>query len=83
MTQHGASINVPTWNGTPRQAAEVWRLSKGRHTAICTLWSHLIGCEARVLVDGELQRSEAGRNRLIVVELALDWKERFVEKGWA
>jgi hypothetical protein len=35
------------------------------------LWTHSIGCEVRVMVDGELQRSEADRNGLIVVELAL------------
>jgi hypothetical protein len=82
VTDYGPSINVPSWDGTPKQAAEVWRLAKGRHHAVCTLWNHPIGCEARVTVNGVLQRSEAGRNALIVVELALDWKERFVEKGW-
>jgi hypothetical protein len=76
------SINVPPFDGMPKQAAEVWRLQKGNRHAICTLWTHPIGCEARVLVDGELHRSEAGRIGLLIVELALDWRERFREKGW-
>jgi hypothetical protein len=80
--EHGASINVPPFDGTPKQAAEVWRLQKGDRNAVCTLWTHPIGCEARVTVDGDLQRSEAGRNGLLVVELALDWRERFREKDW-
>lgn len=66
----------------PKSAGEVWRLRKGAHLAICELWTHPVGAEARVTVDGELQRSQAGRNGLLIVALALDWKVRFQEKGW-
>ena len=83
MSEHGASINVPPWNGEARHVTDVWRLTKGSRLAVCSLWTHPIGCEARVLVDGEMHRTEAGRNGLMVVELAIDWKARFQEKGWA
>jgi hypothetical protein len=36
----------------------------------------------RVTVDGELSRSEAKRDGLALVDLALDWKAQFQEKGW-
>lgn len=79
--QH-ATINVPEWDGVARVVSEVWRLRKGTHRAICSLLTHPIGAEARLVINGELERSHAGRSALIVVELALDWKERFQEKGW-
>lgn len=82
MSEYRPSVNVPQWTGEAREVSEVWRLRKGTRLAVCTLWTHPIGAEARVTVDGELHRSQAGRSGLVVVELALDWKERFQEKGW-
>ena len=34
------------------------------------------------MVDGELLRSEAKRDGLALVDLALEWKAQFQEKGW-
>ena len=82
MTDYKPTANVPPWDGTPREAFEVWRLSKdGRHT-VCAVWTHPIGAEARVSVDGELRRSEAKRDVMALVIAALDWKAQFQEKGW-
>ena len=82
VTEHGASINVPPWDGEPPQASEAWTLRKGKRVASCHLWTHPIGAEARVMVDGELLRSEAKRDGLALVDLALEWKTQFQEKGW-
>jgi hypothetical protein len=75
-------INVPTWNGEAKEAFEVWRLRKGQRLAVCAVWTHPIGGEARISVDGEFLRSEAKRNGLELVDLALEWKQQFQEKGW-
>ncbi len=76
-----ASINVPEWDGRAREAGEVWRLRKGSRVAVCALWTHPKGGEARITVDGEWQRGEAGRG-LALVDLALEWKQQFQVKGW-
>ena len=82
VTQYGRSINVPQWNGETGEAGEVWRLRKGRRLAVCSLWTHPMGREARVTVDGEWHRGEARRDRLALVDLAVEWRRRFQEKGW-
>ncbi len=82
MTEHGPSINVPTWNGEAKFVSDVWRLRKDRRLAVCALWTHPIGAEARVTVDGDFLRTEAKRNGLELVDLALEWKQQFQEKGW-
>ena len=83
MTDYRPTVNVPPWNGEPREAFEVWRLRKGKRLAVCNMWTHPIGGEARVTVDGEMLRTQAGRDGLALVDLALEWKQQFQEKGWA
>lgn len=34
------SFNVPTWTGSAVNIGELWRLTKGRHTAVCSLFNH-------------------------------------------
>ena len=60
----------------------MWRLRKGKRLAVCKVWTHPIGGEARVTVDGQWQRGKARRDSLALVDLALEWKRQFVEKGW-
>jgi hypothetical protein len=81
MSKH-ASINLAPWDGCPRQAGEVWTLHKYGRVAVCHLWTHPSGGEARLTVGGEWNRGEAGRNGLALVELALEWKAQCIEKGW-
>ena len=81
-TDYRPSINVPPWNGEAREAFEVWRLRKGSRLAVCTVWTHPIGGEARVTVDGEWLRGEARVYGLELVDLALAWKQQFQEKAW-
>jgi hypothetical protein len=81
MTEQGP-INIPQYYDRPREAGEVWTLRKGARVAIYHLWTHPMGGEARLTVDGEWNRGEAGRGGLALVELALAWKAQLVEKGW-
>jgi hypothetical protein len=75
-------VNLPEWDGQPKHLTDVWRLRKGDRQALCTLSTHPIGGEIRVTVDGELLRSEAGRNGTELMNLAFDWGDQFKEKGW-
>ncbi len=75
MANPNASINVPQWDGEPREAAEVWTATKGLRTARCSLWTHPTRAgEVRLTVDDDLQRSEALSGGLALVDLALTWK---------
>ena len=47
-------VNVPPWFGVAREVAECWTLRKGTRVAICHLWTHPKGGEARLTVDGNL-----------------------------
>lgn len=79
----GASINIPAFDGTPREAGEVWTLRKASRVASCHFWTHPKGGEARVTVDGEWQRSEARGRSLELLDMALEWRKQFEAKGWA
>jgi hypothetical protein len=80
--QHGAFANVPEWDGRSRAVAEVWTLRKGSHVAACSLWTHPIGGEVRLSVNGEMHRTEAKRDGRTLLDLALDWRDQFTAKGW-
>ena len=74
---------LPPWDGEPREMGEVWTLRKGSHLAVCRLRTHPYGGEACLDVDGEMHRMEAGRAWQPLIELALEWKAQFQEKGRA
>lgn len=77
-----ASINLPPWTGTPKEAAEVWQLKKGQRIARCSLWSHPLGGEVRLEVDQLWCRGETHREELALLDTALEWKRQFEGKGW-
>jgi hypothetical protein len=76
-------VNVPAFDGTARHVADVWRLTEGDRTAVCSFWTHPIGGEIRLDVDGEMSRTEAGRDGNALLDVALDWREQFEGKGWS
>jgi len=49
MSEYGASINLPEWDGRPRSVEDVWTLHKGTRVAVCTLWTHPKGGEIRLI----------------------------------
>ncbi len=57
-----ASINIPEWDGTPRECGEVWTLRKGSRVASCRLVTNPRGGEAKLTVDGDWVRGEAAPN---------------------
>jgi hypothetical protein len=75
-------FNVPMWDGQAREVALVWSLAKGQKHAEARLWTHPLGAEVRVEAGGEFVRTEAGRDPLALVELAVTWKVQFQQKGW-
>ena len=75
-------FEVPPWDGQERDVALVWRLTRDNTGAECRLWTHPIGVQIRVDVEGEFVRSEAGRDPLPLLELAAAWKAQFHEKSW-
>jgi hypothetical protein len=79
----GRHIVIPIWNGVARQVAEVWRLEKDAHSAVCSVWTHPDGGELRLTVDGKLQQAEATHHFFLLPTLALAWQERWQWiKGW-
>lgn len=68
--------------GRAKDLGEVWRLHKSAHTARCLLQGHPIGIEARVLVDDEVQRTQAFRDSKAMVDATWEWRRAFEGKGW-
>lgn len=68
--------------GQPKHLADLWTLRKDGREAACVLVGHLIGAEARVSVNGELQRSQAFKNGADAIALADEWRTAFEAKGW-
>ncbi len=75
-------IRIPEYYDRPQLTANVWRLTKGTHVAVCAFWTHPIGGEVRVNIDGELMRSEASRDGGKLFDLSEEWRTQFLEKGW-
>jgi len=75
-------LTFPEYHGSPTHIDNMWTLRKGEHSATCTLWTHPIGAEIRVTVDGEWHRSQAERDPLKLFDLSNEWRESFVGKGW-
>lgn len=57
-------------------------MTKGERVAACHLWTHPIGGEVRLTVDGDWVRGEANREAAALLDVALAWKAQFQEKGW-
>lgn len=68
--------------GYAKDLGEVWHLSKGRHHARCVLQGHPVGIEARVVVDGEVRRTEAFRDSKSMIDKTWEWRRAFEGKGW-
>ena len=76
----------PYWNGESLKLRELWIVRKTRegraHFAVCMLFSHLFGWELRLLIDGELQRSQVCCSEEEWLDTGDAWKAAMAEKGW-
>lgn len=79
MTEHWQDWQT----GRAKDLGLVWALRKGAHTARCILQGHPFGVEAVVLVDGDVQRTEAFRDTKALIDATADWRAAFEAKGWA
>ena len=51
--------------------------------AAARLWTHQLGWELRLEINGDLQRSEVFRSQDDVLTAGETWKIGMVEKGWS
>jgi hypothetical protein len=51
--------------------------------AVCELWSHQLGWELRLVIDGgELTRSQVCRSNDEILDMQEQWKAAMIGKGW-
>jgi len=81
-----ATLQREHWNGEPTRLGELFRVATTRGekqlTAVCGLWTHHLGWEVRLEVNGDLQRSEVLRSQDDVLTAGETWKAAMVAKGW-
>lgn len=78
-------LPVEDWQdkfGRAKDLGEVWALQNGARTARCLLQGHPLGIEARIIIDGEVQRTEAFRDSKAMVDTTWEWRRAFEAKGW-
>lgn len=71
------SLIPPEWRGHAVKLAELWRLTKANHVAVCTLF-HPIGWEARCDVDGDIRQTKSGRELAPLLDESDTWKAALV-----
>jgi hypothetical protein len=80
-------VQRPSWSGTAIKGGDLFTLMKRKagvsHTAVCELWSHQLGWELRLLVSGELQRSQVCRTADEWLEVRDLWRTAMLDKGWS
>ena len=82
-----ATLRREHWNGQPTNLGDLFRVSRTRGDkqlqAVCQLWTHNLGWEVRLEINGDLQRSEVFRSQDDVLIAGETWKAAMVEKGWS
>jgi hypothetical protein len=74
------------WDGTPRELAEWWTLTKGQRRATCRMFSHQFGFELRLEVSRELVashvvRTDNGADPQILTQQET-WRTGLEAEGW-
>jgi hypothetical protein len=74
------------WNGQPTHLGDLFRVRKMRGDkrleAAGRLWTHQLGWEVRLEINGDLQRSEVFRSQDEVLTAGETWNAAMIEKGW-
>ena len=76
--------NIPQreyWDGHPVDLGDAWVLRKGDKVARCSLVTHQLGFELR-LITTDLVRSQVCRSSDEVLTTHEQWKAAMIEKGW-
>lgn len=69
--------------GEAKHLGDLWSLRKKGRTALCILVGHPLGSEARVVVDGDLVRSEHFKDTKRMLDTTASWRSAFESKGWS
>ena len=73
-----ATLQREHWNGQPTHVGDLFRVGKTcgdkRLEATCELWTHQLGWEVRLEINGDLQRSEVFRSQDDVLTACEAWK---------
>jgi hypothetical protein len=69
------------WDGDPIELGDAWTLRRGDKVARCTLVSHPLGWELRLMTT-DLLRSQVCRSSDEVLDIQESWKAAMIEKGW-
>jgi len=77
------------WNNAePERLPDQWRMTKAKGdptmTAVCEVWTHEMGWELRLQVDGQgLLMSSLTRSGAEMLTRVEEWHRAMLEKGWA
>jgi hypothetical protein len=66
--------------GQPKHLGDLWTLEKKGREALCVLVGHPLGSEARILVDGDLIRSEHFKNGKEMLDATSEWRRAFLKR---
>jgi hypothetical protein len=69
------------WNGNAVSLGDAWTLRKGDKVARCSLVTHPLGWELR-LITTDLLRSQVCRSTEEVLNTHERWRAAMTEKGW-
>jgi hypothetical protein len=67
----------------PERLSPAWTLTKGTKTAVCEVWSHVLGFELRALVGAEMVQSQVCRSQDEMIRVQEEWRAAFEAKGWS
>ena len=62
---------------------ELWRLAKGRRTAVCWQRLHPLGFELRLDVNGDTMRTTVERTIEAAREQSVHMRQAMLARGWA
>jgi hypothetical protein len=67
----------------PKQIRELFTLTRTSHVrAVCSLWTHQLGWEIRLLVNDTFIRSQVVRDPIDLDTIALAWRDAMIAAGW-
>jgi hypothetical protein len=66
----------------PALLTAAWVLHKGSRAARCTIWSHPLGFELRLVCDDSLPRIRICQTPETMVQLQARWRAAMEAQGW-